>query len=1043
MMKNITGMDRKILNDRSIRLIMCGITVVLIFLLFSQAIGGSAQAKSNNNGSKDKKDKDTDDADVPTNDTENDQINYKLPLVDDMDNIGNPAQDNGSAEGTSPLEGGMAMDGGMMEGMGFSDADTLAYYSFDNPDDVVNDDSGNGWDLTLGAGDDEPGITGNTLYGRALYFDGSDDIASRDGACFDTTTFLTVEAYVFCKGQDVPNKPGTIADRYKWTDNERIFNFYLATDDKLTFTVWDSLGAPTTVVSTSGISLNEWHYVAGTFNGNTKALKLFIDGVEDNSTTAVRGDLETDADIDLKIGDNTIKGGESNPFFGIIDEVRISEAAREIGDTVGFWNFNEDAGSKVRDRSLQGLSDGSISGASLGTGRYGKALIYDGSNDYVHIPSDSRLHLTAEMTIEAWVKYNGPGTDATGTTDTIMSQVGHFWLHVPRNGDHAGKVVFEGGNAPWTPDIISTSTLEDNTWTHIAVVRSSTTYVEIYINGILDAEGNTYAANGASANSIYIGCWDGSKHHFKGYIDEVSISNQEKTFGGYYGQDALELPFEGSNWDGSEDNGILDDRSPHDNDMDQKLDGTTQSAEGKYGKCISLDGNGDYLKMNSPVPSSLNPPTVTVEAWINPSEKKFAAIVDNSYGANIHVKGGYVLRLRDDGKIEFFVYNDNQNRVSAVSSTVLVTGDWYHVAGTSDGYRVRVFVDGVCEAMTTYEDDISYGQDVGLYVGAGYYGDKQFFNGLIDSVRISSYARTFREDTDGDGMSDLYEIMRSNQSDQYDPAENNGRHALLVAPNPQDLGQEAAFWNDAKFLYDVLKSYGYLDTDIHMLHKTGTDVKTGSYATPAGVTYTDGPATPAELQVACTNLSLVVHSSDFLFISLIDHGTRNIETNHSYLRMNDGQGGHIDLQDDTFAGNSYVGKITDYKYRAFFMQQAYGGGFVNDLSNSKTVTATSCKYNELSYPTSGDGDENAGENGEFDFYFMSAFASHTPTNYVHIDPDDPVGVTSMVSLYETYKWVKDHENRPEHPQIDDDGDSRSPQDGDNDDGYDLAYSLYL
>ena len=1012
----------------------------LVFMIVTQALSGCVQAKSDNSenpGQSKKNDS--------LNDTDDDPSQYKVPLVDDIGNVSNTPQDNGSAGDDTPLEGdGVSAEGGI-ESMGFTDADTLAYYSFDNPDDVENDDSGNGWDLTLGAGDDEPGITGNTLYGRALYFDGSDDIASRDGGCFDTSTYLTIEANIFSKGQDVQDKYGTIADRYEWASGKRLFNFYFTPDNKLTFTVWDALNDATTVVSTAKIPENEWHYVAGTFNGVTKALKIYIDGVEDNSTNAQRNDLKTNSAIKLKIGDNTIKGSASNPFFGFIDEVRISESVIEIGDTMGFWNFNEDAGSKVRDRSPQGLADGSISGATLSAGKYGKSLYYDGINDYVHIPSDERLNLTDKTTIEAWVKYNGPGS-GPGDVDTIIAEEGHFWIFTRRDGASAGKVVFESGNSPWSPDVYGSSVLPIGVWTHIAIVRTSSTHAKIYINGILDGEGNTYAPGGTSPSSVYIGSWDGSTHHFKGHIDEVRISNYEKTFGGYYGGNVLELPFEGSAWNGSETDGILDDKSPLDNDMDLRFGGPQQSNDGKYGKCISLDGDGDYLKMNTPVPSSLNPPTVTVEAWIYPTQKKIAAIVDNSYGANVHEKGGYVLRLRENGNMEFFVYDVNQIRVSVLSTTMLEMGEWCHVAGVSDGYNVRVYVNGVCEAMTTYEADIHYGRDVGLFVGAGYYGDKQHFNGRIDEVRVSCHARTFREDTDGDGMSDLYEIMRSNHSDQYDPLENNGRHALLIAPKPHDLAPVDEFWSDPKFLYDTLRSYGYLDTDIHLLYDTGSDVKTGKYATPAGVTYTDGPATPAELQNVCTNLSGVVIDDAFLFVFTFDHGTRDGVLNHSYLRMNDGQGGHIDLRDDTFAGNSYIGKITNYRYRAFFMQQAYCGGFVNDLSNPRTVIAAACAYDEISHQTSGDGDEIAGENGEFNFYFMSAFASHTPTNYVYIDPDDGTGsrnAVNMASVYEAYKWVEDHESQTEHPQIDDDGDSLSQQDGDNDDGGNLADMLYL
>ncbi len=85
------------------------------------------------------------------------------------------------------------------------------------------------------------------------------------------------------------------------------------------------------------------------------------------------------------------------------------------------------------------------------------------------------------------------------------------------------------------------------------------------------------------------------------------------------------------------------------------------------------------------------------------------------------------------------------------------------------------------------------------------------------------------------------------------------------------------------------------------------------------------------------------------------------------------------------------------------------------------------------------------ENGEFDFYFMSAFAGHTPTNGVYISPDaaGSTNIDGMASVWEAYKWDESHENRFEHPQIDDDSNSMSQQDGDTDDGINLADKLYL
>jgi len=1023
-MNDKTKKKVKFHNNGLIGVIFGSLAIILILLLFTQALDIEVQVNSGSNEypplegneSRAKKDKSVNKTkDFPSSD--------KVSMKDEE-----YQEPQGNMSG-----GEKAMAAGGIEFLG--NDNTLAYYSFDKPGDADNDDSGNGLDLTISGA----GQSGNSLYGRTLYFEGSNDYASiPDDNSMDIRGTLTIDLWVFWKG------PGTTGSYDTIIAQSEHFWLYVRRTGELANKICFSAGDPwESLISVSELPRNEWTHlsiVRTPSTDNNEHVKLYINGVLD-----AENDIDESSPTSAANSYIGAWGGSTHNFRGFIDEVSISDAEREIGDTMGFWNFNEDSGGKLRDRSPQKLADGTISGATLTNGKYGKALDFDGSNDYVSIPADERLHLTGKTTIEAWVKYDGAGT-GTGSVDTIVAQAGHFWIFTRRTGDSAGKIVFESGNTPWVPDVYSDSALETGVWTHIAVVRTSNIHVKIYINGLLDGEGDTYAPNGNSANTLYIGGYAGTYHNFNGAIDEVRISNFEATFGGTkdYGGDVLDLPFEGGTTSAR-----LGDRSPHDNDMDDTYGSITYgSGSGKYGGCYIYDGTDDRLKMDSSVPYELNPPTITVEAWIYPTNLQLSCIVDNSYRASEvgKTKGGYVLRMRDTGAIQFLVYDDGENPFSAQTTATVVKDKWWHVAGVSDGENLRVYINGVCEAVTTFEDDIGYGTDLGLYVGSKYYGDDQFFEGRIDEVRISCCPRTFHEDTDGDGMSDSYEIMRSSYSDQYDQMANNGRHALLVVPMPQDLGPEAAFWNDAKFLYDALKSYGYPDTDIHLLYNTGSDTKTGDYATQAGVTYTDGPATPAELQTVCTNLSNVVLSEDFLFVSLIDHGARNAGTNHSYIRMNDGQGGHTDLRDDTFAGNSYVGKITNYKYRAFFMQQTYAGGFINDLSSSKTAIATACRYNELSYLSSGDGDENQGENGEFDFYFMSAFASYTPTNDVYIDSDDGAGATNIaniISINEAYKWVEDHENRPEHTQMDDDGNSKSQQDGDNDDGNNLADAIYL
>ena len=65
--------------------------------------------------------------------------------------------------------------------------------------------------------------------------------------------------------------------------------------------------------------------------------------------------------------------------------------------------YGFDKGSTVTDASGNG-NGGTISGAQwTNTGRYGKALVFDGVNDWVTVADSPPLDLTAGVTLEAWV----------------------------------------------------------------------------------------------------------------------------------------------------------------------------------------------------------------------------------------------------------------------------------------------------------------------------------------------------------------------------------------------------------------------------------------------------------------------------------------------------------------------------------------------------------------------------------------------------------------------------------------------------------------
>ena len=87
----------------------------------------------------------------------------------------------------------------------------------------------------------------------------------------------------------------------------------------------------------------------------------------------------------------------------LVGYVTVSPANTNTGGLVAAYNFNETSGTTVVDASGNG-NHGTISGAKrINRGKFGRALSFDGVDDWVTVPDADSLDLTNGMTLEAWV----------------------------------------------------------------------------------------------------------------------------------------------------------------------------------------------------------------------------------------------------------------------------------------------------------------------------------------------------------------------------------------------------------------------------------------------------------------------------------------------------------------------------------------------------------------------------------------------------------------------------------------------------------------
>jgi hypothetical protein len=276
---------------------------------------------------------------------------------------------------------------------------------------------------------------------------------------------------------------------------------------------------------TAQLPLNTWSHVAATYDGTN--LRLYVNGTL-VGTRAMSGQVTATANP-LRIGGNTIWG---EYFAGRIDEVRIynrplaaTEITRDmnaaiVSGLVAAYGFEEASGTTATDTSGKG-NNGTLQGAArTANGRFGRALSFDGVNDWVTVADAASLDST-RVTVEAWVY---PTTLSGWRTTVLKERAGGlvYGLYAHDNAPNPAMTIAMSGV---DQSASGSASLPLNTWTHLAATYDGTT-IRLFVNGV---QAGTRAVSGslaASTGPLRIGGNAVWGEYFSGRIDEVRIYNR-------------------------------------------------------------------------------------------------------------------------------------------------------------------------------------------------------------------------------------------------------------------------------------------------------------------------------------------------------------------------------------------------------------------------------------------------------------------------------------------------------------------------------------
>ena len=215
-------------------------------------------------------------------------------------------------------------------------------------------------------------------------------------------------------------------------------------------------------------------------------------------------------------------------IFGalVLSVVLAGPAGAADPDLVGWWRFDDGSGTTAMDFSGKG-NDGTLQGDTIWVpGRFGKAVQFDGVDDFVEVPHAESLTADTEVTVMAWIntpRHMGPN-DALWQGILSKSNNPRSYSFYTRDGATLHFSIGPGGAYVGSGSSASVPVPLDE-WAHVCAMVIDDHH-QYYINGEDAGTGGagTVMPGADDTASVVVGrAGEGAGRSFLGMIDDVRI----------------------------------------------------------------------------------------------------------------------------------------------------------------------------------------------------------------------------------------------------------------------------------------------------------------------------------------------------------------------------------------------------------------------------------------------------------------------------------------------------------------------------------------
>jgi hypothetical protein len=491
-----------------------------------------------------------------------------------------------------------------------------------------------------------------------------------------------------------------------------------------------------------GVSVGSTNPITVTMDSNHTLYAVFI-GHHDVTVTSVSPSKTVVGQSYItSINVTAANQGDYTETFNITLYANSGQPINETG-SVGTWNFDEGSGIIAHDISGNGNDGTLMNGPTWVDGKIGKALSFDGIDDYVEIPDSPELRLNESkgLTITLWFyRTSYPQYDNVLVSKQVYPGWAEYQLDLINTGDLEFKTWDSGYNAV----IGSVSVPDANEWYHVAYVMNGTQW-DFYVNGMLENSGTTSYDLYISNSNLTIGK-DVGAAAFNGTIDEVKVYDRTLSAGEVWAE--YTHPNTGSvgYWKFDEGTGTTAYDSSGNNNHGSLVNGPSW-VDGKIGKALSFDQLGQYINVLDSNSLDIGTSDFTLAAWVYSEDRSGLP-----YGAGAILSKtllgwpppGYFFGILNNGSIYFELTRSPggpENIVSGASNVPVPMNEWHYVAVTFQRNGNAIFyLDGNQVGSVDISSEMGdISNDRPLLIGESETYSNQF-KGDIDEVKI--YNRT-------------------------------------------------------------------------------------------------------------------------------------------------------------------------------------------------------------------------------------------------------------------------------------------------------------